>query len=208
MRVSSDTKEETRRRILDAAHRLFARNGFAETTTRDIAGAAKIAAGTLFNYFPTKEALAASLVADALESAREETRTSPVAGETLEEDLFALMASTLRHLTPHRRYLSAALEVTLRPATFEAAEASEAGRARHEHLQTVRRLIGERGRAASLSAPTLHLYWTLYLGVLSFWASDRSPGQEQTRALVDRSVRAFAACLEPNTKESPNDLIA
>src|SRR2546428_2213041 len=105
MRVSSDTKEETRRRILDVAHRLFARNGFAETTTRDIAGAAKIAAGTLFNYFPTKEALAASLVADALESAREETRTSPVSGETLEEDLFALMASTLRHLTPHRRYL-------------------------------------------------------------------------------------------------------
>src|SRR5437773_2438674 len=168
MRISSDTKEETRRRILEVAHRLFARNGFAETTTRDIAATARIAAGTLFNYFPTKEAIAASLVADGLESAREELRTSPAAGETLEEDLFALMASTLRHLAPHRRYLGAALDVTLRPATFQAAEESEAGRARHEHLQTVRRLMSARGHAASLSGATLHLYWTLYLGVLSF----------------------------------------
>ncbi len=207
MRISSDTKEETRRRILDVAHRLFARNGFADTTTRDIAAAAKIAAGTLFNYFPTKEAIAASLVAAGLESSREEIGASSAAGETLEEDLFALMASTLRHLAPHRRYLGPALDVTLRPATFQAAEESEAGRARHEHLQTVRRLMSARGHA-SLSGTTLHLYWTLYLGVLSFWVSDRSPGQEETRALVDRSVRAFAACLEPSTEESPNGHIA
>lgn len=41
--------------IRDAAARLFAERGFEATRTRDIAEAAGIATGTLFNYAPTKE---------------------------------------------------------------------------------------------------------------------------------------------------------
>jgi AcrR family transcriptional regulator len=43
--------------ILDAAVRLFAEKGFHRTTTRDIAEAADVAEGTLYNYFANKDDL-------------------------------------------------------------------------------------------------------------------------------------------------------
>src|SRR6478736_4100051 len=71
MRVTADVKTATRKRIVEAAQKLFAREGFEPTTTRDIAQAAHIAVGTLFNYFPTKESIVDSLVSDAVQSADE-----------------------------------------------------------------------------------------------------------------------------------------
>src|ERR1700719_3399721 len=46
---------ETRERLFRAALRLFAEQGFAETTVEDITNAADVGKGTFFNYFPTKE---------------------------------------------------------------------------------------------------------------------------------------------------------
>ena len=43
--------------ILDAAAALFAERGFHRTTTRDIAEAADVAEGTLYNYFANKDEL-------------------------------------------------------------------------------------------------------------------------------------------------------
>ncbi len=52
---SSET--QTRNRILQAAQRLFASQGFDGTTTRDLAQAAGVAEGTLFRHFPNKKAI-------------------------------------------------------------------------------------------------------------------------------------------------------
>lgn len=44
-----------RAEILDAAAHLFAEKGFHRTTTRDIAAAADVSEGTLYNYFENKD---------------------------------------------------------------------------------------------------------------------------------------------------------
>ena len=49
MRVTAETKVRTRDEIVLVARELFAKKGFADTTTRDIAASAGIAVGTLFN---------------------------------------------------------------------------------------------------------------------------------------------------------------
>lgn len=51
------TEEDTRTRILGAAQRLFARKGYDGTTTKDLAGVAGVAEGTLFRHFPNKKAI-------------------------------------------------------------------------------------------------------------------------------------------------------
>jgi AcrR family transcriptional regulator len=193
MRVTAETKLATRRRILDAARDSFSRVGFEATTTRDIAAAAGIAAGTLFNYFPAKEAIAMTLVADALGAARRQFESHP-RDESLEEDLFALVAAELRALRPHRRYLRPVLETALSPMA-QAEASTEGEEIRVEHLEAVERLIAERYPKSPLSPVASSLYWTLYTGVLTFWACDASPHQEDTLAILDYYLKAFVGSL-------------
>ncbi|MBH0123371.1 TetR/AcrR family transcriptional regulator [Rhodococcus sp. NPDC003382] len=55
---------EARTRILDAAEKLFATHGFDATATASIAAAADVPKGLIFYYFPTKEAILETLVAE------------------------------------------------------------------------------------------------------------------------------------------------
>src|SRR5947199_692619 len=102
MRVTAETKEATRRRILDAARQLFAYDGFDASTTRQIADAAGIASGTLFNYFPSKEAVLACLVTEAVAAAQQEFEKGSGGEkhepETFEEALFAFVVAGMRRL--------------------------------------------------------------------------------------------------------------
>ena len=56
------------------------------------------------------------------------------------------------------------------------------------------------GYAIPMSTLTVQLYWTLYLGVFSFWAADESPHQEDTLALLDQSLKLFVASLGAGRK--------
>ncbi|MBM4381984.1 MAG: TetR/AcrR family transcriptional regulator [Deltaproteobacteria bacterium] len=54
-------KQEKRARLLTAARGLFAKKGFAATTTAEVAARAGVGAGTLFLYFASKEDLLVDL---------------------------------------------------------------------------------------------------------------------------------------------------
>ena len=65
---------------------------------------------------------------------------------------------------------------------------------RVEHLELVVELARRQG-CGDLPPVALQLYWTLYTGVLAFWAADKSPHQEDTLALLDQSLAMFVAWL-------------
>ena len=200
MRITQEAKKASRRKILEAAQSLFQSKGYQQATTRDIAREAGIATGTLFNYFPTKEAIVMTLVSEALMRAQEDfekqqlDQTAP-----LEEKLFAQIATGLRRMQPFRNYIKPLFETVLSPLVKSSSdEASETIRV--SHLETVDQLVRSHGIANGPSAVALQLYWTLYTGVLAFWSNDRSPKQEDTLALLDQSLRMFVGWLE--TKKS------
>jgi AcrR family transcriptional regulator len=189
MRITAQAKEATRQRVLDAARKLFAEEGFEAATTREIAQRAGIANGTLFNYFPTKESMALTLVAEALAgmSAPEGDAAS------LEEELFAYIAAGLRRLKPYRNLLRPVLETAFSPVIALGDSAGQ--RLRVEHLEEVARLILAHTSEQPASPVVLQLYWTLYTGVLGYWAADTSPNQEDTLAVLDASLKMFVAWL-------------
>jgi AcrR family transcriptional regulator len=194
VRITSEAKREVRVRILETARNLFSRNGFEQTTTRDIAADALIAAGTLFNYFPNKEALAMTLVAEALDEARIEFDSSRISTDSLEEELFAYAISGVRRLTPFRSFVGQVVETAMSP--FTRADANQEGeRIRVEHLETVGEIIARRTGLVETPAVTMHLYWSLYLGVLAFWSKDESPKQEESLVVLDQAMRLFASSL-------------
>jgi len=199
MRITPQAKLATRERIVDAATKLFARQGLEATTTRDIAAAAEIATGTLFNYFESKEAIAADLLSEALGKVQREFEASPAegpsGGRSLEEDLFAFIYAGLKRLRKFRKALAPALETIFSPLVRSSRQ-SAGDSIRVSHLEFVERLAIAHGVPGPLPAVTLQLYWTLYLGVFAYWAADHSPNQEDTLALLDHSLKLFVASLE------------
>jgi len=199
MRVTAQVQAATREKILEVARQLFASQGFHATTTRDIARAAGLATGTMFNYFSTKEAIVGSLASEALAEVR--TNFDPSNNSSsFEEALFAFVAAGLRKLKPLRKHLPALLGTMLSPACIKADE--DISFLRASHLEVVAELANQHG-VGELPAMAEQMYWSLYTGLLQFWASDTSPQQEDTLALLDGSLEMFVSWLlsKPGQKE-------
>jgi AcrR family transcriptional regulator len=195
MRVTPQTRKETRARLLEAGRRLFGAEGFAATTTRRIAEEAGVGAGTLFNYFPTKEALGLAILGQAARAAEDESARGPGSARSLEEELFHLLAVLLRHWEPYRAWVPEALEGSLSPLRAAAADADSADDLRRRYLERVEALLAEAGRRPDDALLVEHVHWALTLGVIGFWARDASEHQSATLALLDRTTRLFCQAL-------------
>jgi AcrR family transcriptional regulator len=189
MRVTAQVKEETRARILEGAGDLFRKRGFAAVTTRELAGRAGIAAGTLFNYFHTKHDVALALVEEALEQAEADFRSRRRPGAGTAELLFGLVVAQMRRLEPYRKLAGPVLWDSFGPSPTSPPRA-ERLRARLESALDV--IFG-----GQLSPLDLQLFWSLYLGVLEVWSRDESPRQEDSLALLDRSLVLFCESVAP-----------
>lgn len=77
--------ERRKQRILEAAARLFAENGFHRTSTRDIAEAADVGEGTIYNYFENKDGLLMALM-NSLAALQER---QAVFDESFEQNIYA-----------------------------------------------------------------------------------------------------------------------
>jgi AcrR family transcriptional regulator len=82
-----------RNQILDVAARLFAERGFHRATTRDIAEAADVSEGTLYNYFESKDALLLAILARLSEVQQMQSQLA----EGLPHDAQGFLTSVLRN---------------------------------------------------------------------------------------------------------------
>jgi TetR/AcrR family transcriptional regulator len=111
-------RETRRAQILEIAAGLFARHGFAGTTTRQIAAAVGTSETVLFRHFPTKDSLYAAILehwAPAAELDRWLDGLRAIADRRDDEALFravvtAILESYRTHGVYHRLMLFAALE--------------------------------------------------------------------------------------------------
>lgn len=205
MRVTAEKKERTREAIVATARKLFLDKGFEQTTTRDIATSAGIATGTLFNYFPTKEGLALTMMAEALDLGNADFEARRRGDESLDELLFGLTVAGLRRLAPYRSFVGEAADSGLSPFT-RGGVSEEAERIRLSLLETVQSLIAARS-ASAVSFLTMHLFWTLWLGVLAYWVGDESEHQQETLAVVDQATKLFVGSLVPGACRAGGDVI-
>jgi AcrR family transcriptional regulator len=106
-RVSSESKATTRRRLLETAAERFARDGFEAASVDRISLAAGFAKGTVYNYFPSKEALFAAVIEEASRRAAELYARARPSG-TARERLLGLARAdvqVLREQEPFTRVL-------------------------------------------------------------------------------------------------------
>ena len=90
-----------REEIIRAATRLFGRKGYDATRAEDIATAAKIAKGTLYLYFKSKEAIYAAAVAQACTDLQAEVEQQTAAAAGFEQKLSTAIRVRLEFWLTH-----------------------------------------------------------------------------------------------------------
>ena len=111
-RLRQRLRETTRAVILEAAEGVLAREGTRAARMEDIASAAGIAVGTLYNYFADRDTLVAALfdsrrdeLLDAIDAALAASETS-----SFDARLEAFLLASFGHFEAHRSLFTLALE--------------------------------------------------------------------------------------------------
>lgn len=82
-----------RAQILDAAARIFAEKGYPRATTKEIAAAAEVSEGTIYNYFASKHDLLVGIMAQLAESEHLQERLAQTSSDDV-QGFLATMLST------------------------------------------------------------------------------------------------------------------
>jgi AcrR family transcriptional regulator len=156
--------EETRKRIIEAAARVLARDGYAATSVKDIAAEAGVAAGLVHYYFKTKEELVAAAVAEVcappeLPEADDPTNAARLALEQTKEppdDQTRLFRSLFLEMLGHATRNDPVRRTLLRTVEAERAKIEEAARA----------VIAQRGEWSPEAAPAIAaVVWAAGFGI-------------------------------------------
>jgi AcrR family transcriptional regulator len=180
---------ETRARILDAAMELFRRQGFEETTIREIAAEAGVATGGAYYYFDSKDAIVLAFYDQSQQELEPVIEQALAGGKHLKERLAALLEAKLKYFEPNRRLLGALAahadpEHPLSPFSAATREIRE-----RDVASFARALAASGIRVARDLEPHLpRILWMYQMGLILFWIYDRSPAQQRTRTLVRKSA--------------------
>ena len=141
-----------------------------------------------------------TIIGGALAEAKREFDSRLESEMGLAEALFDHAAVGLRHLQPYRGFVGEVVETALSPF-LRSSVCEEGEQVRVQHLETVQSLISEAGADGGIepTSITMHLYWTLYLGVLAYWSSDESPSQEDSLVVLDQATRMFVSSFTTST---------
>lgn len=184
--------EQTRERIQDAALTLIRKKGFDATTMRDIAQAAQVSLGLAYHYFDSKEALALAFYGEHIARHDEETRRALASRPGLRERIEAALLVGLDVRAADRPVLLVMARTVLDATNPISLFSSETSALRARSIGLFREVAEVPEIDESLKEPLALALWALHLGVLLRFVHDDSPGQKETRAIVEGSARLAA----------------
>jgi AcrR family transcriptional regulator len=182
--------EQTRRAILDAAMRLFRRDGYDRTTMRAIAGEAGVSSGNAYYYFGSKEHLVQAFY-DGLQAEHAEAAAAALTtSRTFGERLSAVFEAWLTVAEPHHQFAGQFFRNAADPSSPLSPFSDESAPAREASIAIFEQVVNgsDLKLAPAVRAELPGLLWMLHMGLVLFWVYDRSPGQARTRMLVARAV--------------------
>jgi len=182
--------EDTRRKIYEAALELFREKGFEQTTMRDIAAKAGVALGGAYYYFSSKEAIVLAFYQEIQRNSHEAVLTAMAGHKKLKDRIRCVLEKRFELLSPNRKFCDALFrhapdrDDPLSPF-------SEETRAIREGSIDHMRIALEGGDVkvpADLKPQLPYLLWLYHMGIVLFWLFDRSPGQQRTEKLMEKSL--------------------
>lgn len=182
--------EDTRRKIYEAAMELFREKGFEQTTMRDIAAKAGVALGGTYYYFSSKDAIVLAFYSEMQETSNQVVHDSLAGRKKLKDRIRCVLDQRLELLAPNRKFCAALFRHApnaadpLSPFSDETRPIRE-GAIGHMRLA----LEGSDAKVPADLKPRLpYLLWLYQMALIMFWLYDRSPDQQRTGRLLEKSL--------------------
>ncbi len=193
--------EETRKKILEAALRLFRERGFAESTMRDIAQEAKVATGLAYYYFPKKEDLVMAFYVKVNAEMRPKVEAALASHGKLEQKIRALVYVKFDYFGPDRKFLGALSGYSADPGHRLSPFSEETKEIREEGIAQFRTALeqSELKVPEDLVEAMPKILWMYQMGMVLFWIYDRSEGQRRTQLLLDKSLGIVVLLLKASS---------
>jgi len=195
----SHKAEVTERKILDAALEMFRTQGFDETTVRDIAAAAEVATGAAYYYYPSKDAIVLAFYQQSCAEMQPRIEDALAkSSKNLEDRLQALIDVKLEYFGTYRSVLRALLKSGADPANPLSPFAENNKPIREIDVAWFRRILIDCGiRVPKDLEPHMpEVLWMFQMGVIYFWISDDSRGQQRTTRLLELGSKTVATLLK------------
>ena len=189
--------EDTRRKIYDAALAMFREKGFEQTTMRDIAAKAEVALGAAYYYFSSKEALVLAFYQELQEGSHEDILAAMGAHKKLKDRLRCVLEKRFDLLAPNRKFCDALFRHAPDPSDPLSPFSTETKPIRERAIEHLRQAVegSEVKVPADLKPQLPFLLWLYQMGLILFWLYDRSPRQQRTEKLMDKSLNLLVNLL-------------
>ncbi len=211
MKISSKQKMETRQTIIQAAVDIIIEKGFRAASMRAIARQAGVGDATIYNYFPTKEALLYGYYFDALEQAQSEMEQVEVLEEyDLRERLQLLFETVLGDFLADREFVAE----TFPSIFFHPIPAGKEARA----IRTLFINIADSQLQAAIDSGDIpevllrellcHFIWDFFVAVVLYWVKDDSEQFCNTTIFIDKSLDLGYTMLKSGVLDKATGLLS
>ena len=179
-----------RMRILDAAARLMADNGYARTSMRDIAAQLDMSAASLYHYFPSKDQLVDALQRRCLAELRTYVEYGLRDADGAVERLCTFISHCVRYYRKHHSLMRVFLQRDASPAAIESTEKQPA------HTALCRELIEAIPRPTSAPPIDSRIATFALMGMICAHSTDPSALEINESELVDHLAQIFLRGLQ------------
>lgn len=182
--------EDTRRKIYEAAMELFREKGFELTTMRDIAAKAGVALGGTYYYFSSKDAIVLAFYQEMQESGHDELLAEMAGHKDLKDRIRCVLHKRLELLAPNRKFCDALFRHAPDPSDPLSPFSTETRPIRERAIEHLKIAMngGNIKFPADLEPKLPFLLWLYQMALILFWLYDRSPNQERTTRLMDKTL--------------------
>jgi AcrR family transcriptional regulator len=194
--LREQNKINKRKGILDAAIKLFSKNGYEQTSIEELAREAGIGKGTIYSYFETKRDIVRAFCEDQLEHTRNELAANTNPDSDLQEQLLVFFMAEFQHQTENKESGRLFLQEKVFPREPYDAEDLEMQNNYFELLYPIYEKAQERGEL-DRNLELLHIsghFYALYLLIVSCWYNGMIPTEDielSMKTLITQTINGL-----------------
>jgi len=198
MKITQEQKEKNREKLLTAFVDLVTAKGVKAATMRDVTRAAGMGEATIYNYFPTKEAMVYAYYQDQFEALITAlTQVPDFHTYTFQEQLQTAFETQLSLLIRDREFVGKTFKDAFLAMSQDYARVRPV---KEVFIRIVRDIFEAAVEAGEIQDQVflelmVQFFWEYDVGLVVYWLKDDSESFQATTTLIDKSIDLASASI-------------